>query len=159
MSHTAPHSSRNPCVRYAHISHCQQPPGRAIDRAIGCIRACPVPSNRRISPSQGLVQDQNNPRRPLASAKSGGPDGPQEYQQANRSMRDRRVIALVAACRQAARDACPAVRRQARMNYDPQGSNDVNVQDGALVHKAPLRPVGRSGASALVSAEEMAMPA
>jgi hypothetical protein len=31
----------------------------------------------------------------------------------------------------------------------------VNVQDGALVHKAPLRPVGRSGASALVSAEDL----
>jgi hypothetical protein len=39
------------------------------------------------------------------------------------------------------------------MNCDPQGSNDVNVQDGALVHKAPLRPVGRSSLSVLVSAE------
>jgi hypothetical protein len=41
------------------------------------------------------------------------------------------------------------------MNCDPQGSNDVNVQDGALVHKAPLRPVGRSRASALVSAKDL----
>jgi hypothetical protein len=30
------------------------------------------------------------------------------------------------------------------MNPDPQGLEIVNVQDGAPVHKAPLRPVGRS---------------
>jgi hypothetical protein len=62
---------------------------------------------------------------------------------------------LVAASRQAARAASSAVRFEAGMNSDPSGSNDVNVQDGALVHKAPLRPVGRSGASALVSAKDL----
>ena len=118
------------------------------------MRAVVDACNRRNSPNPDAPRDQLNPRRPLASATSGGPDGPQEYQQTKRVMRDRRVIARVAACRHAARAALPAVRRQARMICDPQGSNEVNVQDGALVHKAPLRPVGRSCASALVSAKD-----
>ena len=154
MAHTAPQSSRKPCLRFAQISHSQQPPGRAIARATGCMRAVADPCNRRDSPNPDAPRDQLNPRRPLASATSGGPDGPQKYQQTKRVMRDRRVIARVAACRHAARAALPAVRRQARMICDPQGSNEVNVQDGALVHKAPLRPVGRSCASALVSAKD-----
>ena len=51
---------------------------------------------------------------------------------------------LVAACWPAARAMRALSAREAGMNPDPQGSEVVNVQEGAPVHKAPLRPVGRS---------------